>query len=113
MLEGELNDDSLSKIIDTKIHLNLEIDKDEMYWEQRARQNWLKLGDKNLAYFHICALARRKANTISKLVTEEEKDLFKTNGEADSCKVLEGIDRIITQEDNKFLLDPFQKKRSR
>ncbi|KAA3469443.1 reverse transcriptase [Gossypium australe] len=25
----------------TKIHLNLEIDKDEMYWEQRVRQNWL------------------------------------------------------------------------
>ncbi|KAA3463879.1 reverse transcriptase [Gossypium australe] len=73
MLEGELNDDSLAKIIDTKIHLNLEIDKDEMFWKQRARQNWLKLGDKNSAFFHRCALARRKANTISKLVMEEER----------------------------------------
>ncbi|KAA3486786.1 putative Transposon TX1 [Gossypium australe] len=24
-----------------KIHLNIEIDKDEVYWEQRARTNWL------------------------------------------------------------------------
>ncbi|KAA3483544.1 reverse transcriptase [Gossypium australe] len=127
LLEGERNDDTLAKIIDTKIHLNLEIDKDEMYCEQRARQNWLKLGDKNLAYFHICALARRQANTISKLVTgektviEEESEilveassffqnLFKSKGVADSCKVLEGIDRMITLEDNKFLLDHFRKE---
>ncbi|KAA3484776.1 reverse transcriptase [Gossypium australe] len=70
-------------------------------------------------YWEQCALARRQANTISKLVTEEETvieeeseilNLFKSKGVADSCKVLEGIDRMITQEDNKFLLDPFRKE---
>ncbi|KAA3462681.1 reverse transcriptase [Gossypium australe] len=75
LLEGEVNDDTMAEIIDTKIHLNLEIDKDEMYWEQRARANWLKLGDKNSAYFHKWAIVRRRANTISKLETEEGREI--------------------------------------
>lgn len=48
----EVTNDNLAKIIDTKVHLNLEIDKDERFWEQRARANWLKVGDKNTAFFH-------------------------------------------------------------
>ncbi|KAA3476465.1 putative Transposon TX1 [Gossypium australe] len=124
LLEGKRNDDTMAKIIDAKIHLNMKIDKDDMYWEQRARQNWLKLGDKNTAFFHSCALVRRQANTISKLVTEEGKEieeeseilvaassffqnLFKSKGVTDRCKVLDGIERTIKQEDNEFLLDPF------
>ncbi|KAA3474807.1 reverse transcriptase [Gossypium australe] len=127
LLEGEMNDDSLAKIIDTKIHLNMEIDKDEMYWEQQARANWLKLGDKNSAYFHKCALVRRRANTISKLATEEGKeieegseimdtassffqDLFKSKGVANPCKVLEGIEETITHEENEILLSPFREE---
>ncbi|KAA3456600.1 reverse transcriptase [Gossypium australe] len=104
LAEGERDDDILAKLIDTKIHLNLEIDKDEMYWEQRARQNWLKLGDKNTSYFHRCALTRRQTNTISKLVTEEGieieeeseilsatssffQNLFKSKGVVDPGKI--------------------------
>ncbi|KAA3460843.1 reverse transcriptase [Gossypium australe] len=88
----ERNDETLAKIFDTKIHLNLEIDKDEMYWEQRARQNWLKFGDKNTAFFHRCAIRRRQVNTISKLVTEG------------GLEIEEGSEMLITQEDNEFLL---------
>ncbi|KAA3483188.1 reverse transcriptase [Gossypium australe] len=126
-VEGERNDDTLAKLIDTKIHLNLEIDKNEMYWEHRARQNWLKLGDKNTAYFHRCALAWWQTNTISKLVTEEGaeieeeseilsaassffQNLFKSKGVADPCKVLDGIERTIKQEDNEFLLAPYREE---
>ncbi|KAA3467215.1 reverse transcriptase [Gossypium australe] len=80
LLEGDRNDDTMAKIIDTKIHLNLEIDKDEMY----------------IAFFHKCVLAR-------------SKNLFKSKGVANPCKVLEGIDRIIKQ-NNDFLLKSFQDK---
>ncbi|KAA3490189.1 reverse transcriptase [Gossypium australe] len=58
-----------------EIHLNMEIDKDEMYWEQRARTNWLQPGDKNSAYFHKCASARRRANTILNLVADDGKEI--------------------------------------
>ncbi|KAK5783327.1 hypothetical protein PVK06_037835 [Gossypium arboreum] len=52
LAEKERDDETLAQIIDTKIHLNLEIDKDELYWEQRARANWLQFRDRNTAYFH-------------------------------------------------------------
>lgn len=37
--QGDWDDNSLAEIIDSRIHLNLEIDNDKNYWEQRARVN--------------------------------------------------------------------------
>ncbi|KAA3460755.1 reverse transcriptase [Gossypium australe] len=72
MLETkERDDDTIAKIIETRVNLNMEIDKDEMYWEQRERANWLKVGDKNLAFFYKFASTRRKQNTISRLQLED------------------------------------------
>ncbi|KAA3460897.1 reverse transcriptase [Gossypium australe] len=75
LLGKERDDETLAKIIDTKIHLNMEIDKDEMYWEQRARANWLQLGDKNTAYFHKCATVRERTNSITKLVSNDGREI--------------------------------------
>lgn len=33
LMESERNDDNLAELIDTKIQLNFEIEKDERYWE--------------------------------------------------------------------------------
>ncbi|KAK5802450.1 hypothetical protein PVK06_030041 [Gossypium arboreum] len=51
LMESEKDDDIMEKLIHTRTRLNIEINKDEMYWKQRARANWLQLGDKNLAFF--------------------------------------------------------------
>lgn len=32
-------DENLCALIDTKLHLNMEIEKEELYWEQRSRAN--------------------------------------------------------------------------
>ncbi|KAA3485416.1 reverse transcriptase [Gossypium australe] len=125
LLLKDRDDDTIAKIIDTKIHLNLEIDKDEVYWEQRARANWLKLEDKNTAFFHKCASTRRQINSITKLVSEDGReitdgseileattgyfeDLFTSKGNGDPQKVLEGIESIISYEVNESLLSPFR-----
>ncbi|KAA3466905.1 reverse transcriptase [Gossypium australe] len=75
LLKKERDDEMMARIIDTKIHLNMEIDKDEMYWEQRAKANWLQLGDNNTAYFHKCATVRRPANLVTKLVSDDGKEI--------------------------------------
>ncbi|KAA3486687.1 reverse transcriptase [Gossypium australe] len=124
LMKEDRADETLAKIIDTNIHLNMKIEKDEVYWEQRARVNWLKSGDRNTAYLHNCATARRCANIISKLslddgreihntsgIHEEAKlyfeNLFNTNGIANPKEILEGIDTSISTEMNDALLIPF------
>lgn len=69
-----MNGETLAKIIDNKIHLNLEIDKDERFWEQRMRTNWLKVGDKNSTFFHKYASVRRSRNRILSLQSNEGKE---------------------------------------
>ncbi|KAA3472190.1 reverse transcriptase [Gossypium australe] len=124
LMKKDSDDETLSKIIHTKIHLNLEIDKDEVYWEQRARVNWLKYGDRNTGFFHNYATARRRANFISKLILdngqeineesviqEEAKvyfeNLFTSSGVANPREILKGVEESISIEVNERLLVPF------
>ncbi|CAN0825964.1 hypothetical protein LINGRAHAP2_LOCUS548 [Linum grandiflorum] len=51
-----------------------------MFWSQRARSDWLNLGDRNSSFFHASTIQRQHKNTIKKLkiaedtwVEEEEK----------------------------------------
>ncbi|KAL4386596.1 hypothetical protein GQ457_09G025710 [Hibiscus cannabinus] len=52
MYELPVSDESLEDILGLKMELNLEADKEEIFWEQRARVNWLRNGDRNTPFFH-------------------------------------------------------------
>ncbi|KAA3490640.1 reverse transcriptase [Gossypium australe] len=125
MLETkERDDDTIAKIIETRVNMNMEIDKDEMYWEQRVRANWLKVGDKNSTFFHKFASTRRKQNIISRLQLEDGgessddsqmaeaatsyfQELFMSNGTGDLSHIMQGIETSISQEMNANLLSEF------
>lgn len=52
LLEEERSDNNLVDIINTKIQLNGEIEKEEVFLEQRVMVNWLKNRDKNTLFFY-------------------------------------------------------------
>jgi hypothetical protein len=71
-LEGmeELGPLSLSQR-DRKIHLQHELlkilEKEESFWRQRSRENWLLQGDSNTAFFHRAANGCKRKRTIFSL----------------------------------------------
>ncbi|KAF7831683.1 reverse transcriptase [Senna tora] len=119
-LEGEFNEEKAeaAKIIEKKMFESWE--KEELYWAQRARINWLKAGDQNTKFFHSSTIRRRKKNKILKvknlegiwLENEEEigenftkyyADLFSSCGDRDFRDALCFVDRVISEEDNLML----------
>lgn len=40
------------------------LNQEEVYWAQRARLNWLTLGDNNTSYFHASATLRKQKNSL-------------------------------------------------
>lgn len=44
--------------------------KEAMFWHQRSRVNWLKMGDKNTRFFHLSTVHRRQRNQVAKLKDE-------------------------------------------
>ncbi|PPS20560.1 hypothetical protein GOBAR_AA00023 [Gossypium barbadense] len=51
--------DVFKKMVLANMHINLEIDKAERYWEQRARATWLRHGDRSTVFFHRFATQHR------------------------------------------------------
>ncbi|GMI64491.1 hypothetical protein HRI_000118400 [Hibiscus trionum] len=119
-------DEILEEILETKIAINLEADREELYWEQRARSNWLKNGDRNTKLFHSFASSHRRKNRISCLRNDDNenitsdrgiqdvaykffKSLFTSQGCDDPKQILDGIIPSITQEMNVVLMEKFTK----
>ncbi|XP_077252938.1 uncharacterized protein LOC143892304 [Tasmannia lanceolata] len=63
-LASEDNLNELGKVKEEHKGLLLQ---EEISWRQKSRVNWLKEGDKNTAYFHNMASARRRNNRIEAL----------------------------------------------
>ncbi|XP_071685251.1 uncharacterized protein [Lolium perenne] len=83
----EINQHNINKERLLKYKLSHLEDQYNIFWQQRARANWLKNGDRNTSFFHAHASERRKVNRIKKLrregggVVEREEEIgpFITN----------------------------------
>ncbi|GMI84947.1 hypothetical protein HRI_002164000 [Hibiscus trionum] len=118
------DDDNLQELIEVKLGLNLEADKDELFWEQRARSNWLSHGDSNTTFFHKFASCRQKKNHVPglfdaaggwitsdnellRMATSYFSDLFTTSLPNDASLLLDNVQPKISNATNARLLQPF------
>lgn len=45
--------------------LEMVLDQEQELWALKSRVNWIILGHRNMSFFHVSTLARRKRNIIS------------------------------------------------
>ncbi|KAK2658726.1 hypothetical protein Ddye_005259 [Dipteronia dyeriana] len=62
---------SREKIYRAEKELEELLDREELYWKQRSRVDWLLERDRNSKLFHAKASARKKKNIISMLVDDD------------------------------------------
>ncbi|KAK6130344.1 hypothetical protein DH2020_035901 [Rehmannia glutinosa] len=62
------------------------LDKEEMLWRQRGKAQWIREGDKNTAFFHARATARKHNNQIIRL----------KNDDGEWCETQEEINKLAT-----------------
>ena len=66
-MNGPMTDENETIAKEKAALIEILLEQDEVHWLQRSRANWLQHGDKNLAFFHSFASARRKKNFIKNL----------------------------------------------
>ncbi|KAA3483177.1 reverse transcriptase [Gossypium australe] len=95
---------------EVKLALNLEADKEELFWEQRARVNWLRFGNRNTYFFHSFANQRKIRNTRrrQRVTTAYFKELFTTSNTRNTDRVLSGISTCIQENMNAELIKKFK-----
>ena len=72
LMQSDRTSDISKMIVDIKTEIEATIDKEEQYWWQRSRIEWLKAGDKNSRFFHLSTINRRHQNSILRLRDDEE-----------------------------------------
>ncbi|KAL5858174.1 hypothetical protein ACOSQ3_005632 [Xanthoceras sorbifolium] len=68
LYDRKQSDQVLNAIRSMERELESLLSKEELYWKQRSRVDWLLAGDKNSKFFHRRATARKKKNQISSLL---------------------------------------------
>ncbi|XP_060974670.1 uncharacterized protein LOC133039749 [Cannabis sativa] len=102
------------------------LEKEELYWQQRARVDWLKSGDANTKFFHSRAKSRYNNNKIRSLQASDGRILVSDQAFADEASlffsqlfatsgvdlealnvIMAAIDTSITEDMNDSLLKTF------
>ena len=64
MNEAELIEASKAEFLSLSKKMDELLQKQEIYWAQQSRINWLKHGNRNTKFFHAKASKRRRKNFI-------------------------------------------------
>lgn len=70
-------------INNTKKELMLAYKEEEMYWRQKSRERWLRLGDRNSKFFHLSVKANRARRYLSKLCDKNGQEQWSEAAKAE------------------------------
>jgi hypothetical protein len=72
LLQLQSREDRTANLEVKKIQTDLQglLDEEEVWWRQRAKEDWLKMGDRNTKYYHACVHAKRKRNWVEMIIDE-------------------------------------------
>ena len=121
---------NLHNINELKNEINTLLHHVEVYWRQRSRSLWLKAGDKITRFFHQRASQRHMKknieglndregiwqsgmNRISTIVEEYYTNLFTSSQPRYMDRVLEAVDKVMTQDMAHSLTQPYTEEEVR
>jgi hypothetical protein len=123
-LQGQEGNGENGEMKQIRDELQLLLDKENIHWQQRAKTDWLKFGDRNTKIYHACANARRQGNFIHSIYDESGckwestkgineafvkyfTSLFTAGPERDMGPCLQHVPRRVTNEMNDELIKEF------
>jgi len=80
MLQQERDPRKVDKESFLKENLDRLLEVQELKWRQRAKENWLKFGDRNTKYFHACASQKKCRNLVKEIVDLDGKRWYSQEG---------------------------------
>jgi hypothetical protein len=100
---------------------------EDMKWKQRAKQHWLRFGDRNTAFYHSWVQHRKRINRIRSVTDEQGRtwrklkdigrvfsnfyeDLYTSQGTVRVEECISGMDTRVTEEMNRRLLLGFSEE---
>ena len=121
---------NLHSITKLKTEINTLLHHEEVFWRQWSRSLCLKIGDKNTRFFHQKASQRHTKNNIkglkdregiwqsdmsriSNIAKEYYTELFATSHPRSMERVLEAVDKVVTDEMAHSLTQPYIKEEVR
>jgi hypothetical protein len=123
-LQGAVGLPQRERIKQLQEEANSLLTQEDLHWQQRSKELWLKCGDKNTKYFHACATQRRRRNLIQKIQDMQGREmefgegverafvdyftnLFQSDHTENIERCLQGLETKVTQEMNDALLMAF------
>ncbi|XP_021852505.2 uncharacterized protein [Spinacia oleracea] len=73
------------------------LEKEEVFWYQKSRVEWLKNGDRNTSYFNLSTIVRRWQNRITAII-KDFNDVWITDKEMVRAHFVEFYSKLFTEE---------------
>lgn len=123
-----MSEEQTHHVIDNMKEFNARMDqlkrREEVYWRQRSRQDWLRSRDQNTKFFHAKTKQRRERNSIGKIrdgagneFYEEDEisevlvqhfdELFRANDIVDAAPVIDKVCARVTPELQSMPAEPY------